>query len=141
MDLFKQPNLFSTNEIIKTEFNLPGAEVILFENFFSVEESDRLYHSLIENTIWEQDQMTIYGKQVDLPRLTAWYGSEDELMVYAESESRMVPWNADLLFIKERIEQEVDIKFQRCLLNYYRDGNDSVDWHQDYEADQRKIPL
>ncbi|MEL0650508.1 alpha-ketoglutarate-dependent dioxygenase AlkB [Algibacter sp. TI.3.09] len=138
MDLFKQPNLFSTNEIIKTEFNLPGAEVILFENFFSVEESDRLYHSLIENTIWEQDQLTIYGKQVDLPRLTAWYGSEDELMVYAESESRMVPWNADLLFIKERIEQEVDIKFQRCLLNYYRDGNDSVDWHQDYEADQRK---
>ncbi|WP_282148092.1 alpha-ketoglutarate-dependent dioxygenase AlkB family protein [Algibacter lectus] len=138
MDLFKQPNLFSTNEIIKTEFNLPGAEVILFENFFSVEESDRLYQSLIENTIWEQDQMTIYGKQVDLPRLTAWYGSEDELMVYAESESRMVPWSADLLFIKERIEQEVDIKFQRCLLNYYRDGNDSVDWHQDYEADQRK---
>ncbi|WP_158849684.1 alpha-ketoglutarate-dependent dioxygenase AlkB family protein [Algibacter sp. L1A34] len=138
MDLFKQPNLFSTNEIIKTEFDLPGADVVLFENFFSTEESDRLYNSLLKNTIWEQDQMTIYGKQVDLPRLTAWYGDQNELVVYAESESKMLPWNADLLYIKEKIEQEVGIKFPRCLLNYYRDGKDSVDWHQDYEPNQRK---
>ncbi|WP_405291499.1 alpha-ketoglutarate-dependent dioxygenase AlkB family protein [Algibacter sp. Ld11] len=138
MNLFKQPNLFSTNEIIKTEFDLPGADVVLFENFFSIQESNRLYESLLKNTIWEQDQMIIYGKQVDLPRLTAWYGDRNELVAYAESESKMLPWNADLLFIKERIEQEVDIKFPRCLLNYYRDGKDSVDWHQDYEPDQRK---
>lgn len=138
MDLFSQTDLFSTNEIRKTEFDLPGADITLFENFFSIEESNTLYSSLLKNTIWEQDQMTIYGKQVNLPRLTAWYGNLDEEPLYSESKREIVPWNADLILIKERIEQEVNIKFTRCLLNYYRDGKDSVDWHQDYESNQRK---
>jgi len=138
MNLFSQTDLFSTNEIRKTVFDLPGADVTLFENFFSSEESNRLYNSLLQNTIWEQDQMTIYGKQVNLPRLTAWYGDSKTNSSYYDKKRKMLPWNADLLFIKERIEKEVDIQFTRCLLNYYRDGKDSVDWHQDYEESQRK---
>lgn len=138
MDLFSQTDLFSTDEIRKTTFDLPGADVTLFENFFSAEESNRLYNSLLQNTIWEQDQMTIYGKQINLPRLTAWYGDSKIDSSYYDKKRKMLPWNADLLFIKERIEKEVDIQFTRCLLNYYRDGKDSVDWHQDYEESQRK---
>ncbi|WP_055444811.1 alpha-ketoglutarate-dependent dioxygenase AlkB family protein [Lacinutrix himadriensis] len=138
MDLFSQTDLFSTDEIRKTTFDLPGADVTLFENFFSSEESNRLYNSLLQNTIWEQDQMTIYGKQVNLPRLTAWYGDSKTDSSYYDKKRKMLSWNDDLLFIKERIEKEVDIQFTRCLLNYYRDGKDSVDWHQDYEESQRK---
>ncbi|WP_452229891.1 alpha-ketoglutarate-dependent dioxygenase AlkB family protein [Lacinutrix sp. MEBiC02404] len=138
MESFKPIDLFSTNEVRKKEFDLPGAAITLFENFFSEEESDRLYNSLLKNTNWEQDQMTIYGKQIDLPRLTAWYGATNENVSYAENNSKMQPWNTDLLFIKNRIEQNVNIKFTRCLLNYYRDGKDSVDWHQDYDANQRE---
>jgi len=138
MDLFSQTDLFSTDEICKSVFDLPGADITLFENFFSSEESNRLYNSLLQNTIWEQDQMTIYGKQVNLPRLTAWYGDSKTDSSYYVKKRKMLPWSADLLFIKERIEKEVDIQFTRCLLNYYRDGKDSVDWHQDYEESQRK---
>ncbi|WBX70027.1 alpha-ketoglutarate-dependent dioxygenase AlkB family protein [Tenacibaculum retecalamus] len=138
MDLFSQTNLFSTTEIRKTEFDLQGAEVVLFESFFSIKESNILYNSLLENTIWEQDQMTIYGKKVNLPRLTAWYGNVDKTLFYAGSKRKMHSWNVDLALIKERIEQEVNIKFTRCLLNFYRNGNDSVDWHQDYRGAQRK---
>ena len=138
MESFKPIDLFSTNEVHKTEFDLPGAAVTLFENFFSIEESDRLYNSLLKNTNWEQDQMAIYGKQIDLPRLTAWYGDTDLEVAYVGKTTKLRPWTAELLKIKQRIEQEVDIKFTRCLLNYYRDGKDSVDWHQDYEVNQRK---
>ena len=138
MESFNQIDLFSTNEVLKTEFDLPGAAVTLFENFFSIEESDRLYNSLLKNTNWEQDQMAIYGKQIDLPRLTAWYGDTDLEVAYVGKTTKLRPWTAELLKIKQRIEQEVDIKFTRCLLNYYRDGKDSVDWHQDYEVNQRK---
>ncbi|WP_117885382.1 alpha-ketoglutarate-dependent dioxygenase AlkB family protein [Aureibaculum luteum] len=138
MNLFSQMDLFSSDEILKTEFDLPGADVTLFENFFTTDESNRLYDSLLNNTVWEQDQMIIYGKQVNLPRLTAWYGDTKTDVSYTDKRSKMHAWNADLLFIKNRIEQEVDIKFTRCLLNYYRDGKDSVDWHQDYEGEQRK---
>jgi len=135
--VFNQPNLFSTDQVVKTKFNLPGADVILFENFFSIEESNALYTSLLNNTDWEQDQMTIYGKQVDLPRLTAWYGDTDLGVDYVGKKTNFRSWTNELLKIKHRIEQEVDVKFTRCLLNYYRDGKDSVDWHQDYETNQR----
>ena len=49
MDLFNQGDLFATNEPKKTEFDLPDADVTLFENFFSPDESNRLYKSLKEN--------------------------------------------------------------------------------------------
>ncbi|WP_281846440.1 alpha-ketoglutarate-dependent dioxygenase AlkB family protein [Olleya namhaensis] len=138
MDVFNQPNLFSTDQVVKTVYDLPGADVTLFENFFSIEESNALYTSLLNNTTWEQDQMAIYGKQIDLPRLTAWYGDTDLEVAYVGKTAKLRPWTTELIKIKERIEQEVDVKFTRCLLNYYRDGKDSVDWHQDYEVGKRK---
>lgn len=138
MDLFNQTNLFSTKEVRKTTFDLPGADITLFENFFSIEESNKLYKSLLHNTPWQQEQISIHGKLVDYPRLIAWYGDVDKDIKYTNTKSKMHLWNNDLLFIKERIEKEVDIKFTRCLLNYYRDGKDSVDWHQDYKGEQRK---
>ncbi|WP_165731197.1 alpha-ketoglutarate-dependent dioxygenase AlkB [Polaribacter sp. 20A6] len=138
MDVFNQPNLFSTDQVIKTVFDLPGAHVTLFESFFSIEESNALYTSLLNNTTWEQDQMAIYGKQIDLPRLTAWYGDTDLEVAYVGKTTKLRPWTEELIKIKERIEKEVDVKFTRCLLNYYRDGKDSVDWHQDYEVGKRK---
>ena len=138
MKAFNQPDLFSTEEVRKTVYDLPGADVILFENFFSIEESNKLYKSLLENTPWQQEQIIIHKKLVDYPRLTAWYGNIKKDIQYTNTKSKMHVWNDDLLFIKNRIEQEVDVKFSRCLLNYYRDGKDSVDWHQDYKGEQRK---
>ncbi|ADV51218.1 alpha-ketoglutarate-dependent dioxygenase AlkB [Cellulophaga sp. E16_2] len=138
MDLFNQTDLFSTDEIRKTEFDMPGADVTLFENFFSKEESGRLYTSLLKNTNWEQDQLVIYGKEIDLPRLTAWYGDTNADDSYANTKRSVRPWTEDLLYIKARIEEKVDVKFTRCLLNYYRDGEDSVNWHQDYTGEERK---
>ncbi|WP_158978730.1 alpha-ketoglutarate-dependent dioxygenase AlkB [Cellulophaga sp. L1A9] len=138
MDLFTQTDLFSTNEVHKTELDLPGADIVLFENFFSIEESNKLFNNLLKNTPWQQEQITIHGKEVDYPRLTAWYGDISKDIQYTNTKSKIHVWNADLLFIKERIAQEVAIKFKRCLLNYYRDGKDSVDWHQDYKGEQRK---
>ncbi|MDF4222257.1 alpha-ketoglutarate-dependent dioxygenase AlkB [Maribacter sp. M208] len=137
MDLFNQNSLFSTDEVRKTTFDLPGAEIILFENYFNNQESKRLYHNLVNNTPWQQDKIIIHGKLIDYPRLTAWYGEKSQDATSTEK-NKVIPWNDELLFIKNRIEKEVNIKFTRCLLNYYRDGKDSVDWHQDYKGEQRK---
>jgi alkylated DNA repair dioxygenase AlkB len=58
----------------------------------------------------------MYGKEIITPRLTAWY---------------TFPWTKELLQIKERVENVSSINFNSVLLNYYRDGNDSVAWHSD----------
>ena len=50
-------------------------------------------------------------------------------------------WNEDLLFIKERIEKEANVEFSSCLLNLYRTGKDSVNWHQDNEKELGQNPI
>tara|TARA_R110002033_G_scaffold155712_1_gene191980 strand:- start:494 stop:1129 length:636 start_codon:yes stop_codon:yes gene_type:complete len=141
MDLFNQGDLFATNEPKKTKYDLPDADVTLFENFFSPEESNRLYKSLKENVKWQQDQIKFYGKLLDLPRLTAWYGDNDKPYTYSGIPMNPHPWSEDLKFIKERIEKESGVEFSSCLLNYYRTGKDSVNWHQDNEKELGQNPI
>ena len=44
-----------------------------------------------------------------------------------------MPWTSDLLMIRQRVEAITGVRFNSVLLNYYRDGNDSVAWHSDNE--------
>jgi alkylated DNA repair dioxygenase AlkB len=65
------------------------------------------------------------------PRLTAYYGGKNGN-----------EWTADLLAIKAKVEAECGVVFDRGLLNYYRDGNDSVAWHSDtLPEDGRHHPI
>jgi alkylated DNA repair dioxygenase AlkB len=73
----------------------------------------------------------MYDRIVPDPRLTAYYGGPNG---YA--------WTDDLLAIRGRVEKECGIAFNRVLLNYYRDGNDSVAWHSDtLPADGKHHPI
>lgn len=116
-------------------FNLQDADIELYENFFSLETSNKLFNNLKKNIEWQQDQVTFYGKKIDVPRLTALYGNENDVYKYSGLTFYPKAWNEDLLFIKQHVEDVANLKFTSCLLNYYRDGNDSNDWHQDNEKE------
>jgi len=141
MDLFNQGDLFATNEPKKTKFDLPDADVTFYENFFTPEESNKLYKSLTDKIQWQQDQIKFYGQLIDLPRLTAWYGDPNFSYTYSGIPMNPNPWSEDLLFIKDRIEKESGVKFSSCLLNLYRTGKDSVNWHQDNEKELGQNPI
>jgi len=51
------------------------------------------------------------------------------------------PWTEELLAIKNRIEKESGQEFTNVLLNYYRDGNDSMGWHKDNEKELGVNPV
>lgn len=103
---------------------------------FSKLESDRLLKSFIENVPWEQRAVMMYGKEILTPRLTAWFGDQDADYSITGEGAKPLPWTDDLLFVRERVEKVSGTKFNSVLLNYYRDGNDSVAWHDDMD----KIP-
>ncbi|MCE3282955.1 MAG: 2OG-Fe(II) oxygenase [Chitinophagaceae bacterium] len=102
-----------------TDFALPAAVLKLWEQFFEKEESDRYYKTILETSPWRQRTRKMYDRMVLDPRLIAWYGEGND------------PWPAALLEIKDRVESQCGISFNSVLLNYYRDGNDSVAWHSD----------
>ena len=121
-------------------FDLPDADISLHENFFSQAESDDLYESLAHNIKWQHDQIKIFGKLVEQPRLTAWYGDLRFSCNYSGISMSPQPWNEDLLSIKRRVESQVNLSFSNCLLNFYRTGKDSMGWHQDNEKELGQNP-
>ena len=98
---------------------------------FPAEASDRYTKALIAGVPWEQTSILIYGKEVRTPRLTAWFGDSDTDYSISGTHERPHPWRDDLLEIKRRVEEVSGSWFNGVLLNYYRDGNDSVSWHSD----------
>lgn len=90
---------------------------------------------------WQQRVLRVYGRQVVTPRLTAWYGDANKDYHFSGNQFHPLPWSKELLEIKEKIEPIAGISFNSVLLNYYRDGNDSVAWHSDNEAELGRQPL
>lgn len=103
-------------------------------HFFDAVTSQLLLNRLINNTPWEQRQVSMYGKQILTPRLTAWYGDKGTGYAFTGTKYDPLPWTEDLLSIKKAVELVAGITFNSVLLNYYRDGNDSVAWHSDNES-------
>lgn len=120
MNLFDDMLLFDEGKKRFVEFQLPGTELRLWEQFLTRTMSDKYFKDLLTATPWRQRTRKMYDKIVLDPRLTAYYGGPNGLT-----------WTPLLLQLKALVEKECELVFNRVLLNYYRDGNDSVAWHCD----------
>ncbi|MEH2434222.1 MAG: alpha-ketoglutarate-dependent dioxygenase AlkB [Nostoc sp.] len=120
---------------------MQNAEVIYYQNFFDGNESNQLFVELYETTSWNQESTILFGKQLKLPRLTAWYGDPDKSYSYSQITMQPFLWTPVLINIKSKIESLSKIKFNSVLLNLYRDGKDSVAWHSDDEAELGENPV
>jgi alkylated DNA repair dioxygenase AlkB len=136
MDLFghsmPQKNSDSPKEGL---FEIKNGEYIFYPHFFSKQESDLLLKSLRTAIEWKQESMNMYGKRIDFPRLTAWYGNNDKPYSFSGITLQPLPWTPDILKIKNTIEPVAQTEFNSVLLNLYRSGNDSISWHTDAEKE------
>ncbi|UAY52864.1 alpha-ketoglutarate-dependent dioxygenase AlkB family protein [Ferruginibacter albus] len=120
LTLFDDLQVFDDGKKRIIHFDIPDADLTLRQQFFDKEKSDNFYEILLHTIPWQQNQRKMYDKVVDDPRLTAWYGKK-----------AFNQWTDELLEIKEEVEIVSGSRFNNVLLNYYRDGNDSVSWHSD----------
>lgn len=125
----------------KEIISMPEADVTFYRHFFNTQESDELFQILFNEIKWRQDSMNIYGKEVNLPRKTAWYGDKDKSYTFSGIHLEPEPWTFTLLRIKEKIEEIAKVKFNSVLLNLYRDGNDGISWHTDAEPELGNNPI
>jgi len=142
-------NLFTSNKDSESAGNyneeikllLPDSDIIYYPNFYSQDEASTLFKTLKTNTSWQQDDITVYGKSYPQPRLTAFYSIENMVYSYSDISMNTMPFTPTLLQIKNKIEEEINEKFNAVLLNLYRDGKDSVGWHSDDEKELGKNPI
>lgn len=103
-------------------------------NFVGMDVTD-----LANSLTWERRTVRMYGRDIPLPRDTAWYG--EAAYRYSGIVNQPQPWTPLLLGMRDYLKARNGIEFNSCLANYYRDGNDSVSWHADDEPELGKEPV
>lgn len=122
---------------------IPAADTDLrvMPDFYRKPDTDVLMQRLLDETVWQQETITLWGKQHLQPRLSAWYGDADSHYSYSGVVLAPHPWTPTLLRIKTDVEAATGHGFNSVLLNLYRDENDSVGWHSDAEPELGRRPV
>ncbi|GAB4189453.1 MAG: alpha-ketoglutarate-dependent dioxygenase AlkB [Wenzhouxiangellaceae bacterium] len=103
--------------------------------------ADQWLTILTTELAWTQQPITLFGKQVMQPRLTAWYGEPGITYRYSGLTLTAQPWTATLTTIRQTVEMLSGARFNSVLCNYYRDGSDSMGWHADDEPELGPEPV
>ena len=126
---------------MQINLNLKDAEVFYYPNYFTKNESMSLFQILTTETLWQQDDIKVFGKTYKQPRLTSLYGSNKRPYSYSNITMHPNEFTSTLLKIKSKIEDTTNEIFTTCLLNQYRDGQDSNGWHADNEKELGQNPV
>ena len=105
------------------------------ETWLRHELADKLFQTLKETVPWKQER----GSYAPFPRLTAYYA--DVPYTYSGVTHQAQEWLDVLRVVREKVEAVAGGKFNSLLLNYYRDGKDSIGWHTDAEPELGQNPI
>ena len=98
-------------------------DVRYIPGFLDAGAAGALFAELQRSTVWHADSRMMYGRRVLVPRETA-----------ARGEGCAQTWSPGLLLARSRIEAQLGTAFDYVFINRYRNGNDSVAWHNDNDA-------
>ncbi len=135
-----QANLFGSS-MSPENLALEDAEISYDSGFINTATADDWFKQLLDDTPWDQDTITVYGKKHLTPRLSYWVGERWMDYSYAQHTMTPKPWTPLLETIKEQVERASQTQFNSVLINYYRDGQDSNAWHSDDEPELGDKPV
>jgi len=141
--LFEYSICINLNKIIIVLFEsrkpvtipLKDGEVFYDPCFFKTKEANKYFEILKKEIEWQQDDIKIFGKVYAQPRLTALYANNDNPYRYSNITMHPKKFSPTLIKIKSVVENSSCLEFTSCLLNLYRDGQDSNGWHADNEKE------
>lgn len=111
------------------------SELYYFSNAIAEQRSRELFQIFKDSIAWKSESIILYGKEVMQPRLTAWYGNPEAVYTYSGRTNQPLAFTKELLELKLIAERYAGTEFNSVLLNYYRNGNDSMGFHRDNEKE------
>lgn len=88
------------------------------------------------------DRVKVFGKEYPTPRLQTWY--QDQGLSYGYSGHRLEVMHtmpSSIKSLMNKINAEFYLHFNGCLVNFYRDGQDSNGLHRDNEPELGPDPI
>lgn len=123
------------------KLSMPGADVWFAPALVPLNERARLFSQLRRQAAWKQQHITLAGRSIALPRLTAWHGDPGTAYAYSGIRNEPDPWISPLTDVRELLNFYVGTLFNSVLINLYRNGRDSVSWHADDEVELGVAPV
>lgn len=122
---------------------LPKGEgdALYVSNFLDNIKAIEIFNSLITEVDWEERSIRLFGKEFLQPRLMAWYGDPGAIYSYSGDTYYPKKWSPTLSRIKEIVEYKTKTSFNSALVNFYRDGLDSMGAHSDDEPELGPQPV
>jgi alkylated DNA repair dioxygenase AlkB len=96
-------------------------------------EANQYFDLLMQNILWKNDEVVIFGKHIVTKRKAAWYGDSNYLYTYSNTTKQALVWTKELCKLKQIVEEFVGTTFNSCLLNLYHNGDEGMGWHSDDE--------
>ena len=128
----KKPRKIREEIVVQDE---DASLVTYYPNWLPFKKSRELFNSL-KSLPLKQETIVIPGRGVvKQPRLTGWYGDPNRSYTYSGLTLEPQPWTTELLHLKDELVNFVKVGFNSVLVNYYRDGHDSIGKHSDDERD------
>jgi alkylated DNA repair dioxygenase AlkB len=125
----------------KKKIKIKDGELYYDRFFFSNIEANKYFNLLKKEIKWRQDNIKIFGKIYPQPRLTALYANNNKSYSYSNIKMQPITFTPTLFDIKSKIEKRLNSQFTSCLLNLYRNGQDSNGWHADNEKELGLNPV
>lgn len=114
--------------------------LIHYPSYFPDGVATNYYSRLKNETQWLSPFYTNPdGKIIHLPRLTANYGEKS--YNYSNLVFEPFVWTDLLLSLKDIAENLAEQTFNALVIQFYRDGNDGVNWHSDEDGGIGKNPV
>ena len=118
-----------------------GGELLLFDPWLSPDEAARFFAEIRDTLPWKQEAVTIAGRRIQEPRLTAWIGDPGAAYAYSGLRLSPEPWLPALAALRARVEEAAGARFNSVLANHYRSGDDSMGMHADKEKELGRCPI
>ena len=119
----------------------PGADVVVHRGSVGADETPAILQQLVSKVRWRSDVIRLFGREVPIPRLTAWYGDQGRVYTYSGIRLGPLTWTPLLADLRDRAGAAAGTSFNSVLVNLYRNGSDSVGWHADNEPELGVDPV
>ena len=130
-----------SSSVVGERLDLPDCDIWYYPEFLNTKVATECFNQLRQDTPWRQDDIRVFGKIYPQPRLTALYGNNQKPYQYSNIIMQPLQFTPLLKELKEDIDKISGTSFSTCLLNLYRDGQDSNGWHADDEKELGKNPV
>tara|TARA_B100000900_G_scaffold404496_1_gene412932 strand:+ start:436 stop:1011 length:576 start_codon:yes stop_codon:yes gene_type:complete len=122
------------------EIKLQNGTLHYITEFYTQKESGILFTELMKDLKLKQNEIKIFGKIYNTPRMEGFYAKNGQEYGYSGKRMKTRDFTPLLNSICHKIENFTGEEFNSVLVNLYRDGQDSNGWHSDDEKELGPTP-